>query len=108
MEQGDCGSCQAEERVAPADRRPRATQCGPATSNGRSDLPPDAAELRDEHVVRALCRLDEDGELTARQRAAVERFADRLVGELLAMFESDGTGSTGSNDDRLASPLAER
>ncbi len=54
--------------------------------------PTDAGAVRDERVEQALCRLHTDGELTAEQRAAVERLADRLTDELLGMFETAEKG----------------
>jgi len=52
-------------------------------------LPGDAHAIRDEQVERALKRLEEHGRVTPRQRATVERLADRLAVELLALFETD-------------------
>lgn len=59
------------------------------TGDDRLELPADTAAIRDEQVGRALRRLDDCGNLTPRQRAAVERLADRLTAELLNLFETD-------------------
>ena len=52
------------------------------------ERPTDAGTVRDEQVEQALRCLHSDGELTAEQRAAVERLADRLTDELLGMFDT--------------------
>jgi len=46
-----------------------------------------AGELRDHEVETALAKLDARGELSAADREAVERLADRLVTRLLAAPE---------------------
>ena len=53
------------------------------------ELAVEARDVRDEQVERALRKLDDRGELTPRQRATVERLADRLTAELLGMFDAD-------------------
>jgi len=52
-------------------------------------LPADADAIRDEQVARALRRLDARGGLTPRQRATIERLADRLLVALHALFAPD-------------------
>lgn len=42
-----------------------------------------AAALRDEHVARAVARLDEQGDLTPQKRVVVAALADRLTTRLL-------------------------
>lgn len=55
--------------------------------------------MRDEQVTRALGRLEERGELTPHRRAAIEELADRLVADLLALFETDER-VTGRDDSK--------
>lgn len=43
-----------------------------------------AAAIRTEQLARALSHLDDDGDLTDEQRAALERLSQRLVARLLA------------------------
>ena len=57
----------------------------------RLELPGGAEAIRDEQVGRALRRLEENGGITPRQRATVERLADRLSTELLALFDTEST-----------------
>jgi hypothetical protein len=45
--------------------------------------PEDPAAVRDEQVTRAIDRLDDRGDLTAEQRAVVERLGDRLTARVL-------------------------
>lgn len=63
------------------------------TDRSRSDdglePPADATAIRDEQVDQALRRLGGSENLTPRQRATVERLADRLTAELLGMFDAD-------------------
>ncbi|MBX0286371.1 hypothetical protein [Haloarcula salinisoli] len=79
------------------------------TENPGSDgleLPADATDVRDEQVRRALRQLDERGDLTPQQRATVERLADRLIAQLLRMFDADPetieVGDAGDWDDGIA------
>jgi glutamyl-tRNA reductase len=46
-----------------------------------------AESVRDSEVDRALARLDERGDLSAAERAAVERLADRIIARLVAVPE---------------------
>jgi hypothetical protein len=48
--------------------------------------PEDPAAVRDEQVSRALDRLDDRDDLTAAQRAVVERLGDRLTARVLCLF----------------------
>lgn len=50
----------------------------------RDLLEREAAAARTEQLERALSRLTDEGELTAAQRAAVERLSERLVEGVLA------------------------
>lgn len=48
--------------------------------------PEDPAAVRDEQVSRALARLDDRDDLTAAQRAVVERLGDRLTARVLSLL----------------------
>jgi hypothetical protein len=66
----------------------------------------DRLAIADEAAVRAIRQLAEDGELTPRERAAVERLAHRLVTRVQMLFdpaarpvhvEDDGTAPLSSD-----------
>lgn len=78
---------------------------GVTDERGSTDAP-DPAAVRDRAVERALERLEERGELTDRQRATVERLADRLVAELLGAFDGEGRALGIDTDDGEYDPTA--
>jgi hypothetical protein len=51
--------------------------------------PDDPVAIRDEQVARALDRLDERVDLTAEERAVVERLGDRLTARVLWLLHGD-------------------
>jgi len=52
--------------------------------------PDDPGSIRDEQVARALDRLDDRVDLTAEDRAVVERLGDRLTVRVLWLLHDDG------------------
>lgn len=66
------------------DQRHRDSRLKPQTN---------ADAIRDEQAAAALRQLDADEELPPKQRAVVERLADRLTTDLCAMFDADEQSS---------------
>jgi len=84
-----------DESVADAEPVSEGAEHGPGESTGTDPPVEDAVEqireqataVRDRQVETALARLDGRGGVSAAERAAVERLADRLVERLISLPE---------------------
>ncbi|MFB6165722.1 MAG: hypothetical protein ABEJ31_11240 [Haloarculaceae archaeon] len=77
-----------------------------AVADARAAIDERGDTLRDEHVERALDRLDATGELTPEKRRAVEALAERLTAALLAPSRDGLREAAAGDDEAVAVALA--
>ena len=70
-----------------SERTPEETAAGPTPEEAIDRITERAGTVRDREVETAIARLEARGDLSAAEREAVERLADRLVARLVAVPE---------------------